>query len=207
MTQAKGYTVHPDSWAAHLDDGESLVWTGVPIKAFRFHTQGKAASVILVGQITLGMLAVSFLSMAIVMIQSWHPILIVLTFLGPGLGTLSVIAVWKWLKRRSAQYALTSTRAIVAFRFPFKHLQSYPIYRDKPIIIERTNPRSLYFAHIRRQSKFTSYRVCYGFEYLADFDAALKHATTIQDTADWRPRSYTGKSFSWPLKSSEPNAT
>ena len=197
MTNPNLNILHEDSWAAHLDAAETLIWTGLPIRAFRWHTQGWFASSMLVGQITLGLLAVSFLSMAIVPILGLHPLLIALVFFGPGLALLSMIALWHWLQRRSARYALTSKRAIIAQRFPMKRLKSYPIYRDKPILVGKTTPKSLFFAHKDKQVNFTTFRRCYGFDHLEDFAAALKHATSIQETAPLRPRDPVYKAFEW----------
>lgn len=194
MTQ--GTSIH-DTWEDHLDADETLVWTGLPIRAFRWHTHGWFASLMFVGQIAFGLLAVSFLSMAIVPILNLHPMLIALVFFGPGLALLCGIALWNWLKRRSARYALTSKRAIIAQRFPIRRLISYPIYRDKPILVGKTTPKSLYFMHKRRQANFTTFRLCYGFEHVEDFDGALKHATSVQDDAPLRPRNPIYKAFEW----------
>ena len=159
-----------------------------------------------VSRITLGLLVVSFLSMAVGAVASLHPILIVATFLAPGCALLSTVALWNWLKRRSALFALTKVRAIVAQQSPFKRLLSYPICRDQPLMIGATSPKSIYFANSRRHLKYVSYRVFHGFDHLADFDTALEHATSVQCAASWRPKSFVDKTFKWFSKSNRTNA-
>ena len=205
MTTPTGDAARDDIWAEHLGADETLVWNGVPIRAFRWHTQGLFVSAMLVGQIAFGLLAVSFLSMAIVPILGLHPLLIALVFFGPGLALLCAMALWNWLKRRSARYAITTKHALVAQRFPFRRVISYPIYRDKPILVGKTSPKSLYFLHKRRQVNFTTFRLCYGFDHLEDFDTALKHATSVQDDAPLRPRNPIYKAYTWTSTSPQAN--
>ncbi len=120
----KPQLAHPDSWAAHLEPDETLVWTGKPIPGLCFYVGNATAALVLFGQITFGVLLLSFLSMAVLMFQNTHPTLIALALAAPGLAALAGIAFWKWLKRRSAHYALTSKCAIVAYRFPVKHMKA-----------------------------------------------------------------------------------
>ena len=205
MPQSKGHTANEESWTDHLEPDETLVWAGRPIRAFRWHTHGLFASAMLVIQVAFGLLALSLLSLAIVPILDLHPLGIVMVFFCPGLLLLCTMALWNWLKRRSAHYALTNNRALVVRRFPLKRLISYPIYRDKPILVGKTEPKSLYFVHENRQINFTKLRLCYGFEHLEDFDAALKHATSAQDDAPLRPRNPIYKAYTWTSASPSTN--
>jgi hypothetical protein len=206
MTKFQEYTSDPESWSTHLDKDETLIWTGEPIPEFRWHTQGWLASILFVLQIALGMFIISGLSMGAVPVFTWHPMVTALFYFGPGLALLCPIAVWTWAQRRSACYALSNKRALVALKFPIPHLKSYPIYKDKPITVGYSSPKSLYFAHEPRQAKFANYIARHGFDHLADFDGALKHATSVQDDAPSRPRSITGTHLQWPLESNPTNA-
>ncbi len=77
---------------------------------------------------------------------------------------------WGPYRRRHTWYTLTNKHAYIATDLPVfgRKLKSYPVTRDMPLELEKSDFPTVYFAEEWKQRKNGSYRHRIGFENIAD---------------------------------------
>ena len=169
-----------DSWAAHLREGEHLLWMGRPSTALKFRaprTQiifyfaGLAAFVFFFGWLWLetgedqlgnGAIAVGVCLLA-------------LPFL--------VVSFADWFKRRTTFYSLTTQRAAIAHGSLLRKLSFFPIDAASPLVWHKTTPPTIYFAHkvVAGAQRHSRQTLRYGFEYLPDARQVYEMLKQVQN--------------------------
>ncbi len=180
MTEAAGSEGHPaidpGEWAAALQSGERLLWTGRPEPGLDFRKTSLVESLVGIGFI--GIAIVWFVSTGAVVSEGrargpgWINAILPylgLVFLAIGLYLLVGHFFWKAWVRRQSRYALSDRRAFIATNLFRRSLASYPFTRWMPLELEPGTPGTVWFAdEEKRGTNGQRYIARYGFECIAD---------------------------------------
>lgn len=166
-----------DQWKGLLDANETIVWQGHPDSALRFDLSQPMQTLMGVFFVGFSVFWMSTAAMAGGFFWMFG-----LLFFGVGLFNAIGVHFWKSYLRRNTHYTLTSKRAFIASKTPWKRkLQSYPITPDTTLsLVEHGRYSTIHFAEETSRGQSGIMTTNIGFEYIPAARDVIVHMRAVQ---------------------------